>query len=219
MIRSIISLVKVASYKPHRVRSSHIARFSSGVCSTVVEGAIPADNAGGTVGSDCGGSMGKGGAGWPVRSEGGRGGELRRVALGCQEKFIGRRLDEERGTSPGLSALKAVAGRVGREGGGLIKDEEVEACALGDIGLGILGDDVDDCGSCRPLFEIIGLTSFKLDVRGSRLVLEFRGDPACSCAEEAILSCLAERNGDLERERLRLCPPLGYPESRRNPGP
>jgi hypothetical protein len=53
-----------------------------------------------------------------------------------------------------------------------------------------------------------------------RLVLEFRGDPACSVTVESILSCLVERSEDLlerERERLRRC--LGYPESRRNPGP
>ena len=59
-------------------------------------------------------------------------------------------------------------------------EEEDGACVLGEIGLGILADEVDDCGSGRPLFEIIGLMSVKLDVRGSRLVLDFRGDPARS---------------------------------------
>ena len=162
-----------------------------------------------------------GGAGWLVRSEGLREGELDRIALGCQGIITGRRLDEERGTSPRLlPTCKEAAGGVGREGAGLTMDEDDEACCcvLGEIDLGKLVDNVDDCGSCRPLFAIIGLTSVKLDVRGSRLVLEFRGD---SGTVEAILSCLVERSGDLERERererLRLC--LGYPESRRNPGP
>ena len=61
--------------------------------------AIPADNAGGTVGSNCGGGMGKdggccaGSAGWLVHSEGQHGAEL-----GCLVRIvIGRRLDEERG--------------------------------------------------------------------------------------------------------------------------
>ena len=161
--------------------------------------------------SDCkGGGSCAGGAGWLDRSESERGGELDRIAVSCQGILIGARLDEEKGTSP---ACEAVAGRVGREG--VAKDEEDEACCcvLGEIGLGIL---VDDCGNCRPLFE---LTSFKLDVRGSILVLEFCGDPAGSGMEEAILSRLVERSGDLEREgeRLRRCP--RYPESRRYPGP
>jgi hypothetical protein len=99
-------------------------------------------------------------------------------------------------------------------------EEEDEACrcVIGEIGFGILAEEVDDCGSCGTLFAIIGLTSVKLDVRGSRLVLEVRGDPACSGMLEAILSCLAERSGDLEQERERLRRCLGYPKSRRNPG-
>ena len=139
--------------------------------------------------------MGKSGAGcagcagWLDRS----------IALGCHGIFIGGRLDEERDMSPGV---------------GLTEDE---ACVFGEVGLGILADKVDDCGSCRPLFAIIGLTSVKLELRGSRLVLEFRGDPACSGKLEALLSRLAEGIGDLERERERLC--LEYPESRRYPGP
>ena len=56
---------------PYRVRSSHIARFCSTVNSTVVEGATPADNAGGTAGSGCGGGMGKGSLGG-----GGKGGTM-----------------------------------------------------------------------------------------------------------------------------------------------
>ena len=105
----------------------------------------------------------------------------------------------------------------------MIEDEPC-CCVLGDIGLGILGDEVDDCGSCILFLAIIGLASVKLDVRGSRLVLEFpnRGDdPACSGKEEAILSRLAEGRGDLERERERERPSLCLenPESRRNSGP
>jgi hypothetical protein len=92
-------------------------------------------------------------------------------------------------------------------------DEEDEACCcvLGEIGL---ASEVDDC--CKPLIE---LTSVKLDVRGSRLVLEFCGDPASSGTVEAILSRLVERSGDLERENERLRRCLGYPESRRYPEP
>ena len=154
-MRSFISLR--ACYKPHSVRFSHIARFFSRVCSTVIEGATPAGNAGRTVGSDCGADMGKGpfggagcagGAGRLVRSEGQCGGELGCIALGCQGIVIGRRLVEEKGASQRLPACKAVAGGVGREGAGLIKDEEVKACccfcALGEIDhlILILADDV-----------------------------------------------------------------------------
>ena len=159
-----------------------------------------------------GGGGGAGGAGWPVRSDGRREGEPGRVALGSQGIVIGFRL-EEKGKSPKLLLACPVAER---EGVGLIEDE-VCCCVFGDIGLGIVADDVDDCGSCKPLFGMIGLTSVKLDARRSRLVLKFRGDPASSGTVEAILSCLAEGNGDLERERECLC--LGYPESRRYPGP
>jgi hypothetical protein len=63
---------------------------------------------------------GAGGAGWLCRSGG-------RIALGCQRIVIddvGRRLDKEKNTSPRLVACKAVAGGVGREGAGLIKDED-----------------------------------------------------------------------------------------------
>jgi hypothetical protein len=62
---------QVTSYKPHSVCSSHIARFSSGVCSTVVEGAAPADNVGGSIVVEAWGkglSSGAGGAGWLVHS-------------------------------------------------------------------------------------------------------------------------------------------------------
>ena len=175
------------------------------------------DGAGGIGGAGC-----EGGAGWPARSEGRRGGEPGRIALGSQGIIIGRRLDEEeKGTSLRLPVCKAVAGRGGREEVGLIRDEEDEACCcfciLGEIDLGILADNVEDCGCCSPLFAIIGLTSVKLDVRKSKLVLEFRGDPACSGTVEVMLSCLGERDLERERERLRLC--LGYPESRRYPGP
>lgn len=59
-IRTLVSL----DYEiPYRVRSSHIARFCSAVNSTVVGGATPADNAGGTAGSGCGGGMRKGSLG------------------------------------------------------------------------------------------------------------------------------------------------------------
>lgn len=57
-------------YGPHRVRSSHIVRFSSAVGSTVVGGVSATDNAGGIAGSGRGGGIGKGsfgGAGGPVR--------------------------------------------------------------------------------------------------------------------------------------------------------
>lgn len=175
------------------------------------------DGAGGIGGAGC-----AGGAGWPVRSEGRRGGEPGRIALGSQGIIIGRRLDEEeKGTSLRLLVRIAVPGRGGREEAGLIRDEEDEACCccfciLGEIDLGILANDDEDCGCCSPLFAIIGLTSVKLDVRGSKRVLEFPGDDACSGMVEAILSCLGERDLERERERLRLC--LGYPESRRYPG-
>lgn len=117
-----------------------------------------------------------------VRSEGLRGGMVSPNDLGCQGIFIGRRLDEEGGRLP------PVPEGVGTEESGLIKDEDDEARVLGEGGLGRPADEVDDCGSCRALFAIIGLMSVKLDVRGSRLVLEFRGDPACSGTLEAILS-------------------------------
>jgi hypothetical protein len=130
VIRSFVFLQVVS---PHRIRSSHIARFSSGICSTVVEGAIPADNAGGTVGSNCGGGIG---------SKGRRGGELGRIALSCQGIVIGVRVEEE-GRSPRLSACKVVAGRGGVE---LIEDSAC-CCVLGDIGLGIVADEDDGCGS------------------------------------------------------------------------
>ena len=101
----------------------------------------------------------------------------------------------------------------------MIEDEPC-CCVLGDIGLGILGDEVDDCGSCILFLAIIGLASVKLDVRGSRLDLEFPGDPACSGTVEEILLRLAGGSGDLarERERERLCLVV-YPESRRDFGP
>lgn len=201
------------SCKPHCVRSSHIARFSSVVCSTVVEGAIPTDIAGGTAGSDWGGCIGKGGAGWvggtgwPVRRATRRGGELGRVALGSQGMVIGDRV-EERDRPPRLPVCKAVVGTEGDE-------DEACCCVLGDIGLGIVADEVDDCGSCRLLF---GLTSVKLDVCGSRLDLEFRGDSVCSgTLEEKLSRRLEEGKGDPERERERLC--LVYPGSRRDRGP
>jgi hypothetical protein len=172
----------------------------------LVVGGIPADNAGGTVGGKGGGGC-AGGSGRLVRSEPERGGELDRIA--CQAILIGARLDEEKGTSPISLACEAVAGSVGREGVAMDEEDEACCCVLGEIGLGILFDD------CRFLIE---LTSVKLDVRGSRLVLEFCGDPAGSGMEEAILSRLVERNGDLERENERLRRCLEYPESRRNPG-
>ena len=106
-----------------------MARFSSGVCSTFVEGAIPADNAGGTVGSDGGRCIGKGGGGcvggtgWPVRREGRRGGDLGRIALlGSQGIVIGDRV-EERDRPPRLPVCKAGVLLVGREGDGLTEDE------------------------------------------------------------------------------------------------
>lgn len=106
-----------------------MARFSSGVCSTVVEGAIPTDNAGGTVGSDGGRCIGKGGGGcvggtgWPVRREGRRGGDLGRIALlGSQGIVIGDRV-EERDRPPRLPVCKAGVLLVGREGDGLTEDE------------------------------------------------------------------------------------------------
>ena len=147
-------------------------------------------------------------AGCPVRSEG-REGEPGRIALGCHGIVIGVRL-EEKFRSP--ACCKAVV--LGRDGVGFLVEDE------GDIGLGIVADEGgDDCGSCITLFAIIGLTSLKLVVRGSRLVvLEFRGDPACSgTLEEILVSRLAEGSGDREREReCLLC--LEYPESRRYPG-
>lgn len=88
--------------------------------------------------------MGKGGGG----SVGGAG----RIALGSQGIVIGGRL-EEAGRSPRLAVAV---------------EDEACGCVLGDIGFGIVvADEVDDCGSCRPLFVIIGLTSIKVDVRGS----------------------------------------------------
>lgn len=90
--------------KPHRVRSSHIARFCSGVDSLIVEGASPADNAGGTIGSGCGGGMGTeslGGGGMVIESLSGAGGasgaarierlrgEMDRIALGSEGIDIG----------------------------------------------------------------------------------------------------------------------------------
>lgn len=151
--------------RPHRVRSSHITRFSSGVGSTVFEIATAADNTGRTAGSGCGGGMGEGslgGAGWPVRCAGGqRGGD--RIALGIPKAVTG---------SPGRSG----AG-VGREEVEFIMDDEDETCGcdcvVGELNLGMLADNVKD-GSCwRVLFE---LTLFKLVVRRSTLVLKFRGD-------------------------------------------
>ena len=115
--------------------------------------------------------MGKGGAGCVggggclFRNEGPSGRELDPIALGCQGMLIGGRSDEERDTSPGLPACKTLAGGVG--GAEFNMDEEDEACCgLGEVGLRIAVD-VDGCDSCERLFEIIGLTSVMLDVRGS----------------------------------------------------
>ena len=170
--------------KPYRVRSSHIARFSSGVCSTVAKGATVADNAGGTAGSGGGGGMG-------ADPLGGAGGarslfKLRTIgrpkdcnALGPEGvvliielvKVLGPRfMDGGNGTSPKVPACEAVAGGVGREVVGLIKEEEDEASCCCVIDVRILADGVG------PLFAM--LTSVKLVGRGSWLALEFCGDPA-----------------------------------------
>jgi hypothetical protein len=111
-------------------------------------------------------------AGWLVRSEG-------CIALGWQGiVVIGRRLDKDK--------------RVGRQDYQLAKQSQEmseerelnDACCHCFCALGV----ADSCSQ----------SSVTVDVRESRLVLEFCGD---SGTVEAILSCIVLRCGDPERER------------------
>jgi hypothetical protein len=152
--------------KPHRIRSSHIARFCSGVGSPVVEGATPADNAGGTIGSGCGGGM-------DTESLGSGGMVMESLSGG------GMIIESLSGVG-GAARIESLRG-------------EMDRIALGNEGIDIgngVGRRLVDGTWPEPPAAVLGLMSTKLVGRRSRLVLEFPGDPARSGTLEAILSRL-----------------------------